>query len=283
MTRLSRGGLVRTVLVLVAATVYAGAGAVTWKGRELIQEVGSVPSDPMAVLAGPEGPVVGAASIGAAVVAVQVAGGVLCLAMSVTGPARRPFVPEPNYSPTQQRRLRIGGVLVGGVPLAGTIILVSTFVGGTGVGGLGLGTLGSLGLVFVYVAGITLVVSVLVPPTGSNRTGAVVAFAPPLLLSLDVVVRSAFGGRASPVLVTGISLTAIGAAVVTGLRSLPEWVPEVGEQQRRWALFGGHVAVVIAAWSAGGLVLPALSEPVSILLVTATVPIAVTVTGYVTG
>lgn len=283
MTRLSRGGLVRTVLVLLAAAVYAGAGAVTWKGRELIREVGSVPSDPMAVLAGPEGPVVGAASIGAAVVAVQVAGGVLCLAMSVTGPARRPFVPEPNYSPTQRRRLRIGGVLVGGMPLAGAVMLVSTVVGGTGAGALGPGALGSLVAVFVYVVGIALVVSALVPPSGTNRTGAVVAFGPPVLVLLDVAIRSAFTGRTSPALVTGLSLTAIGAAVVTGLRSLPEWVPEIEQQRRRWALFGGLVAVVIAAWSAGGLVLPPLSEPISILLVTATVPIAVAVTGYVTG
>lgn len=281
MTRLSRGGFVRTVLVLAAAAVYAVAGAMTWKGRELIQEVGQVPSNPMAVLAGPGGPVVGAALVGGAVVAVQVAGGLLCLAMSVTGPARRPFVPEPSYSSTQRRRLRIGGVLVGGVPLAGAALLVSTFVGGTDGGGLGLGALGSLVAVFVYVVGIAFVVSVLLPPTGSNRTGAVAAFGPPVLLLLDVVVRSAFGGRASPVLVTGLSTVVVGIAAVSGLQSLPEWVPEVGTHRRRWALFGGLVTAVIAAWAAGGLVLPALSEPVSILLVTATVPVAVAVKGYV--
>jgi hypothetical protein len=217
------------------------------------------------------------------VVAVQVAGGVLCLAMGVTGRARRPFVPEPSYSPTQRRRLRIGGVLVGGMPLAGAVVLVGTVVGGTGVGGFGPGALGPLVAVFVYVIGIALVVSVVLPPTGSNRTGAVVAFGPPVLLLLDVAVRSAFGGRASPAVVTGVSLVAIGSAVVAGLRTLPEWVPEVANRRRRWALFGGLLTVVVAVWSAGGLVLPPLSEPVSILLVTATVPMAVAVQGYVTG
>jgi hypothetical protein len=281
MTRLSRGGFLRTVLVLAAAAAYAVAGAVAWQGRELILEVGEIPSDPIAVLAGPEDPVVGAVSIGGAIVAVQVAGGLLCLAMSVRGPARRPFVPEPCYSSAQRRRLKIGGLLVGGIPLAGTALLVSAFVGGTAVGALGLGALGSLVAVFVYVVGVALVVSVALPPAGSNRTGAVAAFGPPLLVLLDVVVRSAFGGRASPVVVAVMSLAVVGITVVMALQTLPEWVPEVAEDRQQWALFGGLVAAVLAAWAAGGIVLPPLSQPISILLVTATVPIAVAVQGYV--
>lgn len=276
--RITRGGVVRTILAVLAIAAYLGTGYVAYRAYSILQDAPSLPMDPLAVLNAPEEAVIGPAFLVGAVLAGHLAGGLLCLALSVGGRASLPFVPRPSFSADERRGLRLSGGVFTGLPLIAAALVAAPVVGGIKLAGL-VGVVGVVVLVVFYVLGGGFLVSVLVPSLSSTGVIATAFGALPGLLVVDFAVRWLLptGGLQT----TAIALFVDLVVLVVALWALTATVPAIADELGDWIVFGVTLYLLVASWSLAGLFAPSLPTLFAVLTVVGLVPLLVAVRGYV--
>jgi hypothetical protein len=276
----SRGGLLRTGVCLLALAGYGVAGWLAWRAVDLLEGQGQLPQGILGTLNAPPEAVIGPVALGGSLLVAHFAAGLTAVALGIGGAGAPPLVPPPGFDERERRALRRGGLLLSGVAVVGAGLAAAPFTveGGfafvTGIGGLA-----GVGLFVAYLLGALYVVSVLVPPLSSDAVSAVVLLAAPVLVAVDFLVRQGVGG--GPLTRTAVAL-GVDVAVVVGLaRPLQELVPAVAEARRRWVLFAAVLLAAITTWGLAGVVAPVLPSAFGALAVLGLVPLALLARGYV--
>lgn len=276
----SRGGLLRTGVCLLALAGYGVAGWLAWRALDLLAGQSDLPQGVLGTLNAPPEAVVGPVALGGSLLVAHLAAGLTAVALGIGGPATRPLVPPPGFDERERDNLRRGGLLLAAVAAVGAGLAAAPFTvdGGfafvTGIGGLA-----GVGLFVAYLVGAFSVVSVVVPPLSSDAASAAVLLAVPALVAVDFLVRQGIGG--GPLARSAVAL-GVEVAVVAGLaRPLRELVPAVEGARRRWVLFAATVVAAVTAWGVAGAVVPVLPGAFGALALLGLVPPALCARGYV--
>ena len=237
-----------------------------------------LPRDPLAILNAPQDAVFGPVVLVGAVLAAHLAGGLLCLALSVGGRASLPLVPRPGFSGQERRGLRLSGAVFTAIPLLGAVFVAAPVVGGIELAGL-VGVVGAVVVVVFYVLGGGYLVSVLVPPLSS--TGAIVAAFSvlPGLLAVDFVGH--WLSTAPALQTTVVAMLADLVVIAVAFWALSATVPAIAAATGEWIVFGAAAYLVVASWRLAGLFAPSLPTLFAVLAVVGLVPVLVAVRGYI--
>jgi len=276
----SRGGLLRTGLCLLALGGYAVAGWLAWRATELLREAGALPDGLLGILYAPPEAVLGPVFLGGSVLVTHLAVGLAAVALGVGGAASRPLVPAPAFTDRERGNLRRGGLLLVGVAVVGGGLAAAPFVLHDGVSILlGIAGLAGVALFVAYLVGALYVVSPVVPPLSSNGASAVVLLAPLVLVVVDLLV-----GRGVPVAppLRIVVVLGVETAIVVGLaRPVAASVPAIEAARREWALFAVALLAALTAWHVGGVLAPAARSGFGLLAVLWLVAPALLARGYV--
>jgi hypothetical protein len=277
----SRGGLVRSVLVVAAGGAYVGTGRLTERAVAILVDADSISMDPLALLNAADGTVMGPVFLLAAILAAHFAGGLLCIALGTAGRASLPFVPAPSFPAAERHALRLGGGLLVAIPLVVTVV-------GAGVTWIGVGDVAldigvpalvvALSVVTGYLLGVGYVASVLLPPAESTLTRVTALALVPLGVGGPVVVERALA--ATPTAMALLTVLASSAVVGSVVVSLAQADPSVRGAPLEWAVFAVTGVLVVAAWQGATLYAPMFPLLFAVLALALLLPMVVAFRGY---